>query len=83
MGFHWAGEVIFAGVTQIDGKDLRSDLADPQLRPGWRIEGLVHDLGIAKLEATEQIGYGDTAWVLFCIRCRAVHLTLRPRLMAR
>ena len=46
MGFCWVGEVVFAGVTHIVGRDLRSDLADPQLRPGWRIDGLVHDLWV-------------------------------------
>ena len=83
MGFCWVGEVVFAGVTHIVGRDLRSDLADPQLRPGWRIDGLVHDRGIATMEASRQIGHGDTAFVLFSIGCRAVRLRLRPRLTAR
>ena len=83
LGFPVTAVIEFSAATRLDGRDLRSDLANPTLEPGWRIDGLVQEGGEARMEVSRQAGPGDTEASLFTISCEAVYIKRRPSISWR
>lgn len=71
-----SGKVTFVGVTRIESVDERNDLVQRELEPGFKVDGLRFQDGVAKLYVYE-VDMHDRYPVMHSISCAEVRIRMR------